>query len=66
MTKGATVKKKHVAKSPKTQNPSPYTDRSDTQGWSAGRGRGGGEGGKGETDVEYGHPKKLGGRRSHH
>lgn len=51
--------KKRPAKSPKRQNPSPYTGKSDTKGWSSARGKGGGEGGRGATEQEYGHPQHL-------
>src|SRR5262249_17248577 len=57
--KESTVAKKQSPKSPKRQNPSPYTGRSDTKGWSSARGRGGGDGGKGGTEQEYGHPQHL-------
>ena len=53
---------KKRAKSPQRQNPSPYTGRSDTKGWSSARGKGGGDGGRGAADHEYGHPQHLANR----
>jgi hypothetical protein len=40
---------------PPTESPSHDTTGTGFHGWSSARGRGGGEGGRGGTDQEYGH-----------
>jgi hypothetical protein len=46
----------------KEQNPSHWNPEPDATTWSSARGKGGGEGGQGRSDQEYGHSPKLGER----
>jgi hypothetical protein len=52
---GTMAKSEAKRPSDTTQNPSHWTDGADYSGWSSARGKGGGNGGRGETDQEYGH-----------